>query len=124
MTLVTVAFYDATVIYFHRSRLSPFGALPVRQEVQEALSELFNIARLTVQPHSVQLLERFQWSMFIAGTETNDYGESKLIQQSLSDPVLKDILPIVQEMKEKNHGCIDIAALRLLFAYNESNKQQ
>jgi hypothetical protein len=119
MRLVAVAFYYAVVIYHHRSRSSPFGALPVTEDIREALKGLLTCTHFAVRTRSVQLLERFQWSLFIAGVETNDVEDGAWVQDSLADAVLKDVLAAVRDEKRKRHGCIPLATLRSLFAQNK-----
>jgi hypothetical protein len=118
MRLVAVAFYYATVIYHYRCRSSPFGALPVPEDIQEAIKGLLTCTRLAVRTRSVQLLERFQWSLFIAGVETNDAEDSEWVRESLADAVLKDVFGAVGDVKRNNHGCIPLATVRALFTCN------
>ncbi|CAG7964452.1 unnamed protein product [Penicillium nalgiovense] len=100
MALVAVTFFHAIQIYFHRSRHSYFGQLPVPNEIQQTLSELVTAAFHTVATGPVQLLERFQWSLLIAGMETHDPVHLEWILANLSDPILKNLLNMVKEEQE------------------------
>ncbi|KPI34759.1 uncharacterized protein AB675_10 [Cyphellophora attinorum] len=118
MRLVAVAFYHAIVIYHYRCRSSPFGASPVPEDIQEALKGLFTCTRFAVRTRSVQLLERFQWSLFIAGVETNDVANTEWVRESLADAVLKDVFGVVRDVKRNSHGCISLGTVRSLFTCN------
>ncbi|KAJ5831215.1 hypothetical protein EN45_052110 [Penicillium chrysogenum] len=100
MALVALTFFHAIQIYFHRSRDSYFGQLPVPNEIQQTLSELISAAFYTVATGPVQLLERFQWSLLIAGMETHDPVHLEWILANLSDPILKTLLNMVKEEQE------------------------
>lgn len=110
MALVAVTFFHAIQIYFHRSRDSYFGQLPVPNEIQQNLSELIATAYYTIATGPVQLLERFQWSLLIAGMETHDPVHLEWILATLSDPILKNILNTVKE--EQQSRSISIKNLR------------
>jgi hypothetical protein len=103
MALVTVTFFHAIQIYFYRSRDSHFGQLPVTNEFQYILCELIAAAYYTVATGPVQLLERFQWSLLIAGIETYDPVHLKWTLETISDPVLSNILFLVKE-NQKLHS--------------------
>jgi hypothetical protein len=100
MALVTVTFFHAIQIYFYRSRDTYFGQLPVPSEIQQTLSELVTAAFHTIATGPVQLLERFQWSLLIAGMETHDPVHLEWILVNLSDPILKNLLDMVKEEQE------------------------
>ncbi|KAJ5415172.1 hypothetical protein N7465_003867 [Penicillium sp. CMV-2018d] len=110
MALVAVTFFHAIQIYFHRCRDSYFGQLPVSGEIQQALSDLITTAFHTVATGPVQLLERFQWSLMIAGMETHDPVHLQWILANLSDPILKNLLNMVKE--EQESPSISIQQLR------------
>ncbi|KAJ9490029.1 hypothetical protein VN97_g3262 [Penicillium thymicola] len=110
MALVAVTFFHAIQIYFHRSRDSYFGQLPMPNEIQRNLSELITTAYYTIATGPVQLLERFQWSLLIAGMETHDPVHLEWILATLSDPILKNILNTVKE--EQQSRSISIKNLR------------
>lgn len=99
MALVTVTFFHALQIYFYRSRNSHFGERPVPSEIQWALRELVAAAYYTMATGPVQLLERFQWSLLIAGIETHDPVHLEWISRTISDPSMKHALHLVQEAK-------------------------
>ncbi|KAJ6051131.1 uncharacterized protein N7446_005762 [Penicillium canescens] len=103
MALVTVTFFHAIQIYFYRSRDAHFGQLPVTNEFQYILCELIAAAYYTVATGPVQLLERFQWSLLIAGIETYDPIHLKWILETISDPVLSNLLSLVKE-NQKFHS--------------------
>ncbi|KAJ5979557.1 hypothetical protein N7481_006855 [Penicillium waksmanii] len=96
MALVAVTFFHAIQIYLFRSRDSYFGQLPISSEIQRTLNELIATAYQTVAAGPVQLLERFQWSLLIAGVETHDPVHLDWIFGILSDPILKAILKHVK----------------------------
>ncbi|KAI9166392.1 transporter [Paramyrothecium foliicola] len=72
MALVTVTFFHALEIYLYRSRGSSLGELPTPARVQLSLKELMTTAYYATAAGPVQLLERFQWALLIAGIETHD----------------------------------------------------
>ena len=110
MECVTVTFFFALQIYLHRSCESAFGADPVPEEVRCALSSLITCAYNTVTIGSAQLLERFQWSLFIGGLETRDPVHRGWIITHLSDPALKRVFQLVQEAKR--HSPVTMQILR------------
>ncbi|KAE8166035.1 hypothetical protein BDV40DRAFT_285708 [Aspergillus tamarii] len=97
MECVTVTFYYALQIYLHRSCESAFGTDPVPEEVSCALGSLVTAAYTAVTIGPIQLLERFQWSLFIWGLETRDPVHREWITTHLSDPALKRVFQLVQE---------------------------
>ena len=97
MECVTVTFYYALQIYLHRSCESAFGTDPVPEEVSCALGSLVTAAYTAVTIGPIQLLERFQWSLFIWGLETRDPVHREWITIHLSDPALKRVFQLVQE---------------------------
>lgn len=112
MALVTVTFYYALQIYFHRSQNSAFGELPIPAKVQTALSELVATAYYTVATGPVQLLERFQWALLIAGTETRDPIHQEWISRTIADPSMKYALQLI--LKTRKRHCISMRAVRQL----------
>ncbi|KAH6653226.1 hypothetical protein BKA67DRAFT_311911 [Truncatella angustata] len=112
MALVTVTFYYALQIYFHRSRNSAFGELPIPAKVQIALSQLVATAYYTVATGPVQLLERFQWALLIAGTETRDPIHREWISRTIADPGMKSALQLILDAKKSY--CISMRAIRQL----------
>ncbi|KAL2672454.1 hypothetical protein Neosp_013165 [[Neocosmospora] mangrovei] len=99
MALVAVTIFHALEIYLARSRDSALSELPVPSEVQRALKDLMTMAYYTVATGPVQLLERFQWALLIAGIETHDPIHRDWISASISDPAIKGILQLVQSAK-------------------------
>lgn len=99
MGLVTVTFFHALQIYLHRSRNSAFGEFPVPPKVQTALSDLVRAAYRTMARGSVQLLERFQWALLIAGIETHDPVHRAWVATSILDPSIKKAFHIIQAAK-------------------------
>ncbi|KAI1050706.1 hypothetical protein LB507_009349 [Fusarium sp. FIESC RH6] len=91
MALVTVTILHALQIYLYRSRDSAFGETPVPPEVETALTDLVAVAYHTITIGPVQLLERFQWALLIAGIETHDPIHRDWISASISDPVIKSV---------------------------------
>jgi hypothetical protein len=91
MALVTVTFFHALDIYLYRCRDSPLGGLPAPARVQVALNELITAAYNAVSVGSVQLLERFQLSLLIAGLETRNPVHQDWIRANLSDAALKGV---------------------------------
>lgn len=112
MTLVTVTFFYALQIYFYRSRNSAFGELPVPAKVQNALSELVSTAYYTVATGPVQLLERFQWALLIAGIETYDPVHQDWISTNIADPGMKCALQVTLDAKKTRS--ISMRAIRQL----------
>jgi hypothetical protein len=119
MALVAVAFFHASVIYLHRCRDSAFGSRPARKDIQEAMSELVRTAYQTVTSYAVQvqLLERFQWSLLIAGTETDDPVHREWFGANISDPALARLYTAVQDAKQSQGGCISMHSVRGLLVH-------
>lgn len=99
MALVAVTIFHALQIYLARSRDSALSQLPVPCEVQRALKDLMTTAYYTVATGPVQLLERFQWALLIAGIETHDPIHRDWISASISDPAIKGIFQLIQSAK-------------------------
>ncbi|KAH7120537.1 hypothetical protein EDB81DRAFT_666661 [Dactylonectria macrodidyma] len=110
MALVTVTFFHALQIYFYRARNSYFGQRPVPAEVQWALRELIAAAYYTMATGPVQLLERFQWSLLIAGIETHDPVHQEWISRVISDPSMKHALYLIQEAQ--GVACVSMQTMR------------
>ncbi|KAF3014676.1 hypothetical protein E8E14_002868 [Neopestalotiopsis sp. 37M] len=100
MTLVSVSLYYALIIYLHRGRESPFGGRPVPDEIHFALSKLVSTAYYTMASGPVQLLERFQWALLIAGVETNDPVYRDWIRGNIADPSMKSTLDTILAMQQ------------------------
>ena len=112
MALVAVTIFHALEIYLVRSKDSAFGELPVPSEVQRALKDLLTTAYYTVATGPVQLLERFQWALLIAGIETHDPIHRDWISASISDPAIKGIFQLV--LSAKGSSGITMQAVRRL----------
>ncbi|ETS75617.1 hypothetical protein PFICI_12561 [Pestalotiopsis fici W106-1] len=100
MALVTVSFYHALVIYLHRGRESPFSGRPVPNGIQLALGKLVSTAYYTVASGPVQLLERFQWALLIAGIETNDPVHRDWVRGNIADPSMKSTLETILDAQQ------------------------
>lgn len=48
----------------------------------------------------VQLLERFQWALLIAGVETNDPVHRDWIRGNIADPSMKSTLDTILDMQQ------------------------
>ncbi|KAJ0424454.1 hypothetical protein BJY00DRAFT_264010 [Aspergillus carlsbadensis] len=114
MAFVAVTFYYALQIYFHRARLSSFGARPLPTRFQDFLTSLVSTAYYAVKAGPMQLLERFQWSLFIAGLETTDPVHQDWIGNSISDPAIKAGFDHIKSLKEQSHGGITMPMIRSL----------
>ncbi|RMJ16500.1 hypothetical protein CDV36_003834 [Fusarium kuroshium] len=119
MALVTVTIFHALEIYLARSRDSALGELPVPSEVQRALKDLVTTAYYTVAAGPVQLLERFQWALLIAGIETHDPIHRDWISASISDPAIKGIFQLMQSAKGPSG--ITMRAVRRLVSVGYNN---
>ncbi|PYI08420.1 hypothetical protein BO78DRAFT_310856 [Aspergillus sclerotiicarbonarius CBS 121057] len=113
LELVTVSFFYAVCIYLGRSR-SALGDRPVPTEVQTALSGLIPTAYRTISRGSVQLLERFQWSLLILGLETNDPIHWDWVGKNISDSAIREVFHVCLRVKKRSGGSISMAALREL----------
>ncbi|KAJ5085196.1 hypothetical protein N7532_009967 [Penicillium argentinense] len=112
MALVTVTFFHALEIYLVRSRNSALGEVPTPGSVQRSLKELINTAYYAMAAGPVQLLERFQWALLIAGIETQDPVHRDWISVSISDPAIKGIYDAV--LAAKTPSGISMRAVREL----------
>ncbi|KAF4964892.1 hypothetical protein FSARC_7237 [Fusarium sarcochroum] len=112
MALVTVTIFHALQIYLHRSRDSALGGLPVPVEVDKALKGLVTTAYHTIAAGPVQLLERFQWALLIAGIETHDPVHRDWVSANISDPVIKGVYNLVLSAKGMSDKGISMQAVR------------
>ncbi|KAL4882036.1 hypothetical protein BJY04DRAFT_187924 [Aspergillus karnatakaensis] len=112
MAYVTVTFFYALQIYFYRARMSSFGTRPVPPEVQGAINSLVSTAYYAVKTGPVQLLERFQWSLFIAGLETTDPIHEEWIGNNISDPAIKQGFDYIQTLKGQTPSDITMQRIR------------
>ncbi|KAM5385526.1 hypothetical protein ACJZ2D_000725 [Fusarium nematophilum] len=99
MALVTVTVYHALEIYLYRSRGSNLGELPVPAQVHCALAQLITAAYHATATGPVQLLERFQWALLVAGIETHDPVYREWIMKNLSDPAMRGVFEVVEAAK-------------------------
>ncbi|KAL5336809.1 hypothetical protein BJX70DRAFT_389730 [Aspergillus crustosus] len=114
MAYVTATFFYALRIYFHRARVSSFGTRPIPCELQDAISSLMSTAFYAIQTGPVQLLERFQWSLFIAGLEVTDPVHHEWLESNLSDPAIKKGFNYIQTITRKSQGDINMEMIRSL----------
>ncbi|CAF3529439.1 unnamed protein product, partial [Fusarium graminearum] len=112
MALVTTTIFYALQIYLHRSRNSSFGQTPIPQDIDTALKELVAAAYQTIATGPVQLLERFQWALLIAGMETHDPVHRDWISANISDPVIKSVLNLVLAAKGQSDEGVSMEAVR------------
>ncbi|KAM0301490.1 hypothetical protein ACHAPM_005719 [Fusarium culmorum] len=112
MALVTTTIFYALQIYLQRSRDSPFGQTPIPQDIDTALKELVAAAHQTIATGPVQLLERFQWALLIAGMETHDPVHQDWISANISDPVIKGVLNLVLAAKGQSDEGVSMEAVR------------
>ncbi|PWY93098.1 hypothetical protein BO94DRAFT_460734 [Aspergillus sclerotioniger CBS 115572] len=112
--LVTVSLFYAVCIYLCRSRSPALGEQPVPPEVQTALTGLITTAHRTISRGSVQLLERFQWSLLILGLETNDPIHWDWVGKNITDAAIREVFNVCLRVKKQSGGSISIATLRQL----------
>ena len=122
MALVTVTILHALQIYLYRSRDSAFGETPVPPEVETALTDLVAVAYHTITIGPVQLLERFQWALLIAGIETHDPIHRDWISASISDPVIKSVYNHVLAAKGMS-DTVSMEAVRDLISRKPQNTE-
>ncbi|QPC73346.1 hypothetical protein HYE68_004098 [Fusarium pseudograminearum] len=122
MALVTTTIFYALQIYLHRSRDYSFGQTPIPQDIDTALKELVAAAYQTIATGPVQLLERFQWALLIAGMETHDPVHQDWISANISDPVIKSVLNLVLAAKGLSDEGVSMEAVRDLVKYIMSDK--
>ncbi|KAK1142941.1 hypothetical protein N8T08_007182 [Aspergillus melleus] len=120
MSYVTITFFHALQVYFYRSRASGFGQRPVPSELQMALNTLVSTAYYTINAGSVQLLERFQWSLFIGVLETHDPVHRQWLMDHISDPSLREDVQWIQTIKHASTNCMTMAKLRWLIGGTKS----
>lgn len=114
MTFITATFFYATQIYLYRARGSLFGGEPIPSGLQDALNSLVSAAYYATKAGSVQLLERFQWSLFIAGLETTDPVHQEWVENNISDPAIKKVFGQVQDLRNQPPGGITMKKIRSL----------
>ncbi|KAL2852396.1 hypothetical protein BJY01DRAFT_259958 [Aspergillus pseudoustus] len=114
MSFVAATFYYALQIYFHRARQSSFQARPLPNECQNSLTSLVSTAYYAIKTGPVQLLERFQWSLFIAGLETTDPVHQEWVGNNISDPAIKAGFDHIKGLKRQFEEGITIRMIRSL----------
>ncbi|KAL4932258.1 Zn(II)2Cys6 transcription factor [Aspergillus undulatus] len=114
MAYVAATFSYALQIYLYRARTSQFGTRPIPTELQHTLSSLVSTAYYATKTGQVQLLERFQWSLFMAGLEITDPIHQEWIAGHLSDPAIKKAFDHCQAVKEQSPGGITMHKIRSL----------
>ncbi|KAL4788142.1 hypothetical protein BJX76DRAFT_353443 [Aspergillus varians] len=114
MAYVTASFFYALQIYLYRARLSPFGTRPIPPDFQDTLNSLISAAYHATKTGPVQLLERFQWSLFMAGLETTDLIHQEWFRTNMSDPAIKKGFDHVQAIKRQSPGSITMHMIRSL----------
>ncbi|RGP80300.1 zn 2cys6 transcription factor [Fusarium longipes] len=112
MALVTSTIFYALQIYLHRSRDSAFGQMPLPQDIDTALKELVIAAYHAIATGPVQLLERFQWALMIAGIETQDPVHRDWISANISDPVIKSVFSLVLAAKGRSDKGVSMEEIR------------
>ncbi|PLB51446.1 hypothetical protein P170DRAFT_487283 [Aspergillus steynii IBT 23096] len=120
MSYVTITFFHALQLYFYRSRESAFGQRPVSKHLQKTLNTLVSTAYHTVSTGPVQLLERFQWSLFIGALETHDPVHRQWLVDHISDPGLKAGTQLIQTIKHRSANGITMQNLRWLISGTNS----
>ncbi|XHF99619.1 hypothetical protein AWENTII_003114 [Aspergillus wentii] len=118
MACVTVTFFHALRIYLCRSTNHPFGSIPVHPDIQDSLSRLISAAYKTIATGAVQLLERFQWSLLIAGIETSDPVHLDWIKANISDASIRAVLHLILDEKTRLGGSISMQTIRGLVQRN------
>ncbi|KAL5364533.1 hypothetical protein BJX96DRAFT_168359 [Aspergillus floccosus] len=114
MAYVTTAVFYALHVYLDRATTHGFGSTPVSPVTQQALAALLAVAYKTIAAGPVQLLDRFQWALLIAGVETSDPIHRDWIRANISDPGFKDMLGVVLREKDRLGGAIRMPTVRLL----------
>ncbi|RDW60488.1 putative Zn(II)2Cys6 transcription factor [Aspergillus mulundensis] len=114
MAYVTVTVFYALQIYLYRARQCAFGTRPIPAEIQDALNSLVSAAYYATKTGQVQLLERFQWSLFIAGLEVTDPVHQEWIGNNMSDPAIKKGFDHIQAFKRRSAGGITVQNIRAL----------
>ncbi|KAH6979042.1 hypothetical protein EDB82DRAFT_245980 [Fusarium venenatum] len=112
MAPVTATIFYALQIYLYRSRNNVFGQTPIPQDMDTALKELVAAAYQTIATGPVQLLERFQWALLIAGIETHDPVHRDWISANISDPVIKSVFNLVLSAKGRSDEGVSMEAIR------------
>ncbi|KAH8687310.1 hypothetical protein BGZ60DRAFT_5713 [Tricladium varicosporioides] len=108
---VSITFFHALQIYLLRSGPRGFGA-PRCAFIDRSLGSLISTAHLALTTGQVQLLERFQWALFIAGIETEDVVHRDWVYSSISDLQIKKLLTAILDRKKQLGGEITMSTIR------------
>lgn len=115
---MSITFFYALQIYLLRSRSQGFGGTrsPL---IHNALQSLISTAHLALTVGRVQLLERFQWALLIAGVETDDVVHRDWIISNISDPQLEKMLGIILDKKRQLGGEVTMSTIRQMICGDE-----
>ncbi|KAL4808354.1 hypothetical protein BDV18DRAFT_158455 [Aspergillus unguis] len=114
MSFVTATVYYALRVYFYRARQSPFRTRPIPSDLENTLNSLVSAAYYATKTGQVQLLERFQWSLFMAGLETTDPVHLEWISSNISDPAIRKRFECCQAVRQSPGGGITMQKIREL----------
>lgn len=112
LAYVSVTVFYALKIYLASCTLRGFGSHSANTEVQYNLHSLITAAQRTLSIGAVNLIERFQWALLIAGIETDDMFQQEWIAVSISDSALRMLLRQIREEKKRLGGEITMAVIR------------
>ncbi|KAL4798687.1 hypothetical protein BDV19DRAFT_396569 [Aspergillus venezuelensis] len=118
MTYVAATCFYALQIYFYRARQSAFGTRPIPSHLQDTLGCLMSAAYYATKTGQVQLLERFQWSLLIAGLEITDPVHLEWIENHISDPAIKKGFNHFQRLKGQSPAGVTMEKVRALINEN------
>lgn len=107
----SAALFYATRIYLLRSTSSPFGAEGSTPS-QHALSQLLLFARTICSGGIQQRVYEFQWSLFIAGLETNDPIHEEWLQSRIIDTRFSEVLKHLLVFKRAHQGTVSLQKVR------------
>jgi hypothetical protein len=111
LAYVSVTMFYAIRIYLLRCTSIGFGGHR-SPALQETLQSLILTAYRTLAKGPIALSERFQWSLLIAGMETNDIIQQEWILSKISDPGIQSLLKAVRDEKKKWGGEIRMSKVR------------
>lgn len=111
LAYVSVTMFYALRIYLLRCSSTGFGGYK-SAALQEALEALISAAHHTLAKGPITLSERFQWSLLIAGTETNSIIYQEWIASKISDTGIQNLLKLIQGEKKRSGGEITISRIR------------
>lgn len=122
MAYVTATVFYALRVYLDRATTRGFGSTPVDHKIQRPQSVLLRIAYKAVSTGPVQLLERFQWALLVAGMETSDAIHRDWVEDNISDPGIRDLLRIILWEKAKLGGVSHMSTVRGLIRGGGANE--